>query len=41
MARGWNSLGLGHLGTGLSSAATFNQVYTDVKAARPVAARIG
>ncbi|WP_045695122.1 papain-like cysteine protease family protein [Streptomyces rubellomurinus] len=41
MARGWNSLGMTHLGTGLNSAATFNQVYTDVKAARPVAARIG
>ncbi|BFV55074.1 papain-like cysteine protease family protein [Kitasatospora sp. CMC57] len=41
MARGWNSLGMTHPGSGLSSAATFNQVYTDVKAARPVAARIG
>ncbi|MER6394895.1 papain-like cysteine protease family protein [Kitasatospora sp. NPDC059973] len=41
MARGWNSLGMAHPGSGLNSAATFNQVYTDVKAARPVAARIG
>ncbi|MBD0695453.1 papain-like cysteine protease family protein [Streptomyces sp. CBMA123] len=41
MARGWSSLGMTRPGTGLSSAATFNQVYTDVKAARPVAARIG
>ncbi|MFH8562128.1 papain-like cysteine protease family protein [Streptomyces sp. NPDC017988] len=41
MARGRSSLGMAHTGSGLNSAATFNQVYTDVKAARPVAARIG
>ncbi|MCG8927625.1 papain-like cysteine protease family protein [Lentzea sp. CC55] len=41
MARGWNSLGMAHPGSGLNSAASFNQVYTDVKAARPVGARIG
>ncbi|ARF81844.1 papain-like cysteine protease family protein [Kitasatospora aureofaciens] len=41
MARGWSSLGMTHPGSGLNSAATFNQVYTEVKAARPVAARIG
>ncbi|MFJ9950796.1 papain-like cysteine protease family protein [Kitasatospora sp. NPDC091207] len=41
MARGWSSLGMTRPGSGLNSAATFNQVYTDVKAARPVAARIG
>ncbi|WP_031073876.1 papain-like cysteine protease family protein [Streptomyces sp. NRRL WC-3742] len=41
MARGWNSLGMTQPGSGLNSAATFNQVYTDVKAARPIAARIG
>ncbi|GAA1310654.1 papain-like cysteine protease family protein [Saccharothrix xinjiangensis] len=41
MAKGWGSLGLAHTGTGLSSAASFNQVHTDVKAARPVGARIG
>ncbi|MFJ8477081.1 papain-like cysteine protease family protein [Kitasatospora sp. NPDC094011] len=41
MAKGWSSLGMTHTGTGLNSAASFNQVYTDVKAARPVGARIG
>ncbi|MFI8939624.1 papain-like cysteine protease family protein [Streptomyces syringium] len=41
MARAWSSLGLAHTGSGLNSAATFNQVYTDVKAARPIGARIG
>ncbi|MFI5534088.1 papain-like cysteine protease family protein [Kitasatospora sp. NPDC051853] len=41
MARGWNSLGMTRTGSGLSSAATFEQVYTDVKAARPIGARIG
>jgi hypothetical protein len=41
MAKGWASLGMAHTGSGLSSAATFNQVYTDVKAARPLGARIG
>ncbi|MEH6374310.1 papain-like cysteine protease family protein [Streptomyces sp. KLMMK] len=41
MAKGWSSLGMAHTGSGLNSAATFNQVYTDVKAARPVGARIG
>jgi hypothetical protein len=41
MARGRSSLGMAHTGSGLNSAATFNQVYTDIKAARPVAARIG
>lgn len=41
MAKGWSSLGMASPGSGLSNAATFNQVYTDVKAARPVAARIG
>ncbi|MFE6050024.1 papain-like cysteine protease family protein [Kitasatospora sp. NPDC056446] len=41
MAKGWSSLGMTHPGSGLTSAATFDQVYTDVKAARPVAARIG
>ncbi|MEV7598815.1 papain-like cysteine protease family protein [Kitasatospora sp. NPDC089797] len=41
MARGWGSLGMTRTGTGLNSAATFDQVYTDVKASRPVAARIG
>lgn len=41
MARGWSSLGMGHPGSGLNSAATFNQVYTDVKASHPIGARIG
>ncbi|MFI6588234.1 papain-like cysteine protease family protein [Embleya sp. NPDC050493] len=41
MAKGWSSLGLTHPGSGLNSAATFNQVYTEVKAARPIGARIG
>ncbi|MEV0676031.1 papain-like cysteine protease family protein [Actinosynnema sp. NPDC050436] len=41
MAKAWRSLGMGNPGTGLNSAATFNQVYTDVKAARPLGARIG
>ncbi|MFI9006097.1 papain-like cysteine protease family protein [Actinosynnema sp. NPDC053489] len=41
MAKGWSSLGMGHPGTGLSSAATFSQISTDVKAARPLGARIG
>ncbi|KOV82307.1 papain-like cysteine protease family protein [Nocardia sp. NRRL S-836] len=41
MARGWSSLGMARPGSGLSSAASFNQVYTEVKGARPVGARIG
>lgn len=41
MARAWGSLGMTHTGTGLSSAATFNQVLTEVKASRPLGARIG
>lgn len=41
MARAWGSLGMAHTGSGLASAASFNQVYTDVKAARPLGARIG
>ncbi|MFJ6718706.1 MULTISPECIES: papain-like cysteine protease family protein [unclassified Streptomyces] len=41
MARAWGSLGMTHPGSALNSAATFNQVYTDVKAARPLAVRIG
>ncbi len=41
MARAWGSLGMAHTGSGLNSAATFNQVYTEVKAARPIGARIG
>ena len=41
MARAWGSLGMAHTGSGLGSAASFNQVYTDVKAARPLGARIG
>ncbi|MEU7481974.1 papain-like cysteine protease family protein [Lentzea sp. NPDC042327] len=41
MARGWQSLGMAHPGSGLGSAASFNQIYTDVKASRPIGARIG
>ncbi|MFI6983734.1 papain-like cysteine protease family protein [Embleya sp. NPDC050154] len=41
MANGWASLGMKQTGIGLSSAASFNQVSTDVKAARPIGARIG
>ncbi|MFJ1598148.1 papain-like cysteine protease family protein [Streptomyces sp. NPDC088261] len=41
MAKGWSSLGMTRTGTGLNSAATFDQVHTDVKAARPIGARIG
>ncbi|MEV7424865.1 papain-like cysteine protease family protein [Streptomyces sp. NPDC091212] len=41
MARGWNSLGMRNPGSGLDSAATFDQVYNEVKAARPIGTRIG
>lgn len=41
MANAWSSLGLSKTGTGLNSAASFAQVSTDVKAARPIGARIG
>ncbi|MED7949101.1 papain-like cysteine protease family protein [Streptomyces sp. BE20] len=41
MANAWSSLGLSKTGTGISSAASFAQVTTDVKAARPIGARIG
>lgn len=40
MARAWSSFGM-HPGTGLNKAAPFDQIYTDVKATRPLAARIG
>ncbi|MFI1385828.1 papain-like cysteine protease family protein [Embleya sp. NPDC020886] len=41
MANAWSGLGMKQTGTGLSRAATFNEVSTDVKAARPIGARIG
>ncbi|MEU4807135.1 papain-like cysteine protease family protein [Actinosynnema sp. NPDC023587] len=41
MARAWGSLGMSRTGSGLNSAASFNQVYNDVKASRPLGARIG
>jgi hypothetical protein len=41
MARAWGKLGMANTGSALGTAASFNQVYTDVKAARPLGARIG
>ncbi|MFI1889005.1 papain-like cysteine protease family protein [Streptomyces jumonjinensis] len=41
MANAWWDLGMSRPGTGLNSAASFNQVSTDVKAYRPIGARIG
>ncbi|WP_327681538.1 papain-like cysteine protease family protein [Kitasatospora sp. NBC_00458] len=41
MANAWYSLGMANPGTGLNSAASFAQVTADVKAARPIGARIG
>ncbi|MYW00905.1 papain-like cysteine protease family protein [Streptomyces sp. SID3343] len=41
MANAWSDLGMSKTGTGLNSAASFAQVGTDVKAARPIGARIG
>jgi len=40
MARGWSALGMAHTGTGVNGPVTFDQVYTEVKAARPIAAGI-
>lgn len=41
MASAWGDLGMPHTGTGLSRAASFAEVRTDVDAARPLGARIG
>ncbi|MEU7136595.1 papain-like cysteine protease family protein [Streptomyces sp. NPDC046261] len=41
MAYAWGDLGMSHTGTGLSRAASFSEVHTDVNAARPLGARIG
>ncbi|WP_246214003.1 papain-like cysteine protease family protein [Kitasatospora viridis] len=41
MAGAWADLGMTHTGTGLNRAATFDEIKNDVRAGRPVAARIG
>lgn len=41
MAGAWADLGMKHPGVGLVRAASFNEIKADVKAGRPVAARIG